>query len=61
MDPVTMTEMNTNSDKKVDNPDSESSFDSNSLIEVSFQLRVDKVMKRKRKNLILLYWEKSKS
>ena len=32
MDPVTMTEVNTNSDKKIDNPDSQSSFDSNSLI-----------------------------
>ena len=32
MDPVTMTEMSTNQDKKVDNLDSQSSFDSNSLI-----------------------------
>ena len=32
MDPVTMTEMSTNSEKKVDNPDSQSSSDSDSLI-----------------------------
>ena len=32
MDPVTMTEMSTNPDEKVDNLDSQSSFDSDSLI-----------------------------
>ena len=66
MDPVTMTEMNTNRDKRVENENLIDNLDSHRIIpihqwEVFFQLKAGKVVKRKRSSLILLWWEKSKS